>query len=222
MNRKEQKGITLVALVITVIITLILAGVGISLITGEDGLFTKANEAATKYNQASQNEATKLQELLNSEYLSGLNGFELAATSTTSSITITGNTTGNGTISYKYAIYTEPTEVNWDSISATSDTSKTFTTLMDGSTAIAEENSYYVYMQALDENNHTTNARNNGTEVIAVAEGTTNLSLANGSYDKIAKVNSPDVSKLNTANFSYVTWVDNSGNNSNTADATAA
>ena len=53
---KEQKGITLVALVITVIVLLILAGVAMSLITGEQGLFNRANQAATVYNQKSQEE----------------------------------------------------------------------------------------------------------------------------------------------------------------------
>ena len=41
-------GITLVALVITVIILLILAGVAVSMITGESGIFNKTSEAKTK------------------------------------------------------------------------------------------------------------------------------------------------------------------------------
>ena len=38
---KEQKGITLVALVITIIILLILAGISIATLTGENGLFKR-------------------------------------------------------------------------------------------------------------------------------------------------------------------------------------
>lgn len=45
---KEARGITLVALVITVIILLILAGVAISLVIGENGLITKSKQAVEK------------------------------------------------------------------------------------------------------------------------------------------------------------------------------
>ena len=65
----RNEGITLEALVITVIILLILAGVAISMITGGEGLFAKANKAAGEYNEAAKNEAEMLNELLNGEYL---------------------------------------------------------------------------------------------------------------------------------------------------------
>jgi hypothetical protein len=42
---KEQKGITLVALVITIIVLLILAGVSISLVMGNNGILTQASGA---------------------------------------------------------------------------------------------------------------------------------------------------------------------------------
>ena len=42
---KEQKGITLVALVITIIILLILAGISIATLSGDNGLFTRAQQA---------------------------------------------------------------------------------------------------------------------------------------------------------------------------------
>lgn len=43
---KKNKGITLIALVITIIVLLILAGVTIASITGENGILNKASEAA--------------------------------------------------------------------------------------------------------------------------------------------------------------------------------
>ena len=48
---REQKGITLIALVVTIIVLLILAGVSIAMLTGDNGLLTKAEEAeeAGKY-----------------------------------------------------------------------------------------------------------------------------------------------------------------------------
>ena len=42
---RGQKGITLVALVVTIIVLIILAGISISLILGDNGIITKAKEA---------------------------------------------------------------------------------------------------------------------------------------------------------------------------------
>ncbi len=46
--KEKSKGITLIALVITIIVLLILAGVSIATLTGENGILTKANEAKDK------------------------------------------------------------------------------------------------------------------------------------------------------------------------------
>ena len=48
INPKEaQKGITLIALVITIIVLLILAGVSIAMLTGQNGILTQAQNAKT-------------------------------------------------------------------------------------------------------------------------------------------------------------------------------
>jgi Tfp pilus assembly major pilin PilA len=57
---KEQKGITLIALVITIIVLLILAGVSIAMLTGENGILTKATSAKSTTTAAEQYEAVKL------------------------------------------------------------------------------------------------------------------------------------------------------------------
>ena len=44
---KNNKGITLIALVITIIVLLILAGVSIAMLTGDNGILTKATESTT-------------------------------------------------------------------------------------------------------------------------------------------------------------------------------
>lgn len=49
---KQEKGVTLVALVITIIVLLILAGVSIAMLTGDNGLLTKAKSSQTKSNVA--------------------------------------------------------------------------------------------------------------------------------------------------------------------------
>ena len=60
---KELKGITLIALVITIVILLILAGISISALTNQ-GLFEKAKEAKQKYENAQKNESEILETYL--------------------------------------------------------------------------------------------------------------------------------------------------------------
>ncbi len=62
---KKEKAITLIALVITIIILLILAGVTIATLTGEDGLLRKAINAR---NATNESQAREKVELLLSEY----------------------------------------------------------------------------------------------------------------------------------------------------------
>ena len=57
---KRNKGITLIALVITIIVLLILAGVAISMLSGENGILKKAGEAKTKTEEAQKEESTAL------------------------------------------------------------------------------------------------------------------------------------------------------------------
>ncbi len=66
MREKQSKlvrtnaGITLIALVITVIVMLILAGVAINLTIGDNGIFKKSQEGAQIYKNSANNEATSL------------------------------------------------------------------------------------------------------------------------------------------------------------------
>ena len=53
---KKERGITLVALVVTIVVLLILAGVSISLVLGNNGLITKAKEAKNAQANAAANE----------------------------------------------------------------------------------------------------------------------------------------------------------------------
>ena len=62
---KGQKGITLVALVITVVVMLILAGVAIAAVVDGDGLFNKTRNAAEVYEHEAQNENQLLKNLMN-------------------------------------------------------------------------------------------------------------------------------------------------------------
>ncbi|MCI8344868.1 MAG: hypothetical protein HFJ42_02675 [Clostridia bacterium] len=62
---RRQKAITLISLVITIIILIILAGVGINLSLGENGIFKRAKEAKNKYLIAQENEEKGLNEIEN-------------------------------------------------------------------------------------------------------------------------------------------------------------
>ena len=56
MKTKEMKGITLVALVVTIVVLLILAGVSINTVLGDDGIIKKAKEETEKTAAAQEKE----------------------------------------------------------------------------------------------------------------------------------------------------------------------
>ena len=60
IGKNANKGITLIALVITLIVLLILAAVSIATLTGQNGILTQANNAKTKTTEAQVNEEIKL------------------------------------------------------------------------------------------------------------------------------------------------------------------
>ena len=59
----DKKGITLVALVVTIVVLLILAGVSINLVLGNNGIIAKAKDAETKSAEASQNDLKEMSNL---------------------------------------------------------------------------------------------------------------------------------------------------------------
>jgi hypothetical protein len=60
MDRRNKRGITLIALVITIIVLLILAGITINLTIGEGGIITIAQQAGKNYVQASAGEQSDI------------------------------------------------------------------------------------------------------------------------------------------------------------------
>lgn len=53
---KKEKGITLVALVVTIVVLLILAGVSITMVLGQNGIVNKAKDAKENYTAAAGQE----------------------------------------------------------------------------------------------------------------------------------------------------------------------
>ena len=62
MNKKSRKqGITLIALIITIIVLLILAGVTMSFVVGDNGVLTQAQKAKIRTDKESAEEEVKLE-----------------------------------------------------------------------------------------------------------------------------------------------------------------
>ena len=99
---KKQGGITLIALVITIVVLLILAGVSVNAIIGDEGIVNKAKEAQIKMNEAQQNDRNSLNSLSNwldealNEIVDNTNGENTTSGNTTGGNTTGGNTTGGG------------------------------------------------------------------------------------------------------------------------------
>jgi len=81
-NKTKNRGITLIALVVTIIILLILAGISIMMLTGDNGILTRAGEAkeSTEVEQIIEEarldilakQSTKLKDELTEEELEGI------------------------------------------------------------------------------------------------------------------------------------------------------
>ena len=76
--KKQVKGITLIALVVTIIVLLILAGVALNLTIGQNGIFTRAQDAANTWRNAEANEQSAMNDLSSwmDQYLNGNGGEE--------------------------------------------------------------------------------------------------------------------------------------------------
>ena len=60
---KNKKGITLIALIVSIIVLLILSGISISMLSGDNGILQKAAEANEKTDEAQREEKMLLEEL---------------------------------------------------------------------------------------------------------------------------------------------------------------
>lgn len=104
--KKQAKGITLIALVVTIIVLLILAGVALNLTIGQNGVFQRAEQAANTWRNAEANEQLALQEGadLIGQYINGGSGNEDDAGSKEPIIDLETDTvyyadlTGDGTV----------------------------------------------------------------------------------------------------------------------------
>ena len=126
----NNKGITLIALVITIIVLLILAGVSIAMLTGQNGILTQASNSKDKATAAEIAERVNVE--LNAQLSHAMAGeaFDSATTiqnnigtlkdctvvanSTDTTLTITVSGTNSNLLDNKVATLTkDPTSGNW-------------------------------------------------------------------------------------------------------------
>ena len=70
---KQEKGITLIALVVTIVVLLILAGVSINAVFGQDGIIQKVKDAQNRMDEATKNDLDSINSL--NEWIDGkING----------------------------------------------------------------------------------------------------------------------------------------------------
>ena len=60
IGMKRERGITLIALVVTIVVLLILAGVSINALFGNSGIIEKAKEAQNKMDKATENDQKEI------------------------------------------------------------------------------------------------------------------------------------------------------------------
>ena len=70
--KNKNNGITLIALIVTIVVLIIIAGVTLNIALGENGIFTKAKQAADTYKNAAANEVAELDKVFGE--LEGLTG----------------------------------------------------------------------------------------------------------------------------------------------------
>ena len=98
-NYSNQAGITLIALVVTIVVLLILAGVSLNAIFSDSGIIQKAKDVQTKEDEATQKDLEGIDSLdqLVNKYANGGKGEKEKPLITDSSLTSNDRTTGEST-----------------------------------------------------------------------------------------------------------------------------
>ena len=90
---RNQRGITLIALVITIIVLLILAGVSIAMLTGQNGILTRAGDAQEATATSTNEEVLKLavSDCITEHYVTGTGDLNITAQALKDAITATSS-----------------------------------------------------------------------------------------------------------------------------------
>ena len=167
-NFRKTKGITLVALVVTVVVLLILAGVSIRLVLDNNGIITRAGDASSRSKEGSAKEKVEL--MLSDYYMESL-GLISFLEGQEGVDSVTDN--GDGTIT-----------VEIDGYEVTVDTSKLEVTSCEKSGGVRPEAEYAIYQTTGDATVDGTTY----TEVVVTVKVTNKSAL--GSVDEIKMIDS--------------------------------
>ena len=99
---KNKNGITLIALVVTIVVLLILAGVSISLVLDNNGIINKSKDARNQYAQSRKNEQVDLEDA--SEWIDE----QVTGNARPAKIAVNTKATENGTINGRKATSNNP------------------------------------------------------------------------------------------------------------------
>lgn len=114
-SKKEQKGITLIALVITIIVLLILAGIAISMVAVNNGVLTKATDAKKANEQGTDGDRVRLaaqaalidgEGTINTTVTSGKGSLYAALVEEFGSDKVTSSNYANGAVTLNGKVYT--------------------------------------------------------------------------------------------------------------------
>ena len=178
----KQSGITLVALVVTIVVLLILAGVSIRLVLDNNGIITRAGEASSRSKEESAKEKVEL--MLSDYYMESLGGEKDLVSFLEDQEGVDSVTdNGDGTIT-----------VETDGYDVVIDTSKLEITNCEKSGGVRPEAEYAIYQTTGDATVDGTTY----TEVVVTVKVTNKSAL--GSVDEIKMIDSKgnEITKVDT------------------------
>ena len=167
---RRNKGITLIALVVTIIVLLILAGISIAMLTGQNGILNRAAEAKEKTGVAQEDESQKLQ-----GYEDTINQYAPSSN---------GGSTGGGSEGGNPAGGSLPTETGTTPYLPNSTFSKKEGDLATGLVIKDNNDNEYVWVEVPTTIYDNTTYNNNGAKKPSNSEDYTNIEACLKSYTK--------------------------------------
>ena len=203
-QEKREKGITLIALVVTIVVLLILAGVSINLILGQNGLIARSKEAKQKTDTSKIEEELKLA-ITNMEteyYVAGQQGTlkdyifsheqDLKSALGTSEVVLDES---GSIINYKGKMYELSDDGTITSADGVALSTRKITLAIDGDTMPTEKITATlvnvtgeISWNSLDTRVATVGEKGTEVTVTAVAVGTTTITATCGEYSKTCEI----------------------------------
>ena len=146
-QRREEKGITLVALVVTIIVLIILAGVTLNIVLDNDGIINKAKQAAEDYENAQREEQEILGQVEN--YIENAGKIAPIPEGYTKSQITTEDDIGEGLVIYEIP---EGANVNWTDEEDEKGNNQSTITIGETTTNLQETVNQYVWIPVDDIN----------------------------------------------------------------------